>query len=140
MKEKRNFHQKVQELCDCYAETDPLREMSNISSDTDTQEAALKWLALASLHGINAGAKKISIRRSENGEVEVTAKYREARLPSPGKSTGEAILKAIREITYIDGEKGGLPLALGIRDSRVDLDITIKKEEGWENVTIRFPD
>ena len=140
MKEKRNLHLKVQELCDCYATTDPLKEMSKLKSEPDTQEAALKWLALAALHGINAGAKKISIRLSEGGEVEVTAKYREARLPSPGKATGGNILKAIREITHIDAEKGALPLALGIRDSRVDLDITLKKEEGEESVTIRFPE
>ncbi len=28
MKEKRNVHLKVQELCDCYATNDPLKEMS----------------------------------------------------------------------------------------------------------------
>ncbi len=140
MKEKRNFHLKVQELCDCYATTDPLKEMSIIEKDPDIQEAALKWLALAALHGINAGAKKISIRRSANGEVGVTAKYREATLPSPGSAAGEAILKTIRDITHIDTDKGSLPLALGIRDSRVDLDITVKKEEGDEHVTIRFPE
>lgn len=140
MKEKRNFHLRVQELCDCFATTDPLKEMSKLKTEPDTREAALKWLALAALHGINAGAKKISIRLSESGEVAVTAKYREAKLPSPGTATGGDILKAIREITHIDAEKGKLPLALGIRDSRVDLDITVKKEESGENVTIRFPE
>jgi len=140
MKEKRNLHLKVQELCDCFATTDPLKEMSELKNDPDTREAALKWLALAALHGINAGAKKISIRMSEAGEVEVTAKYREAKLPSPETTTGGDILKVIREITHIDADKGSLPLALGIRDSRVDLDITIKKEEGGESATIRFPE
>ena len=140
MKEKRNFHLKVQELCDCFATTDPLKEMSKLKSEPDTQEAALKWLALAALHGINAGAKKISIRISEGGEVEVTAKYREAKLPSPGTAAGENIFKAIREITHIEDASGTLPLALGIRDSRVDLDITVKKEESGQGVTIRFPE
>ena len=140
MKEKRNFHLKVQELCDCFATTDPLKEMSRLKNESDTEEAALKWLALAALHGINDGAKKISIRRSENGAVEVTAKYREAQLPSPGSAAGGKIVQALREITHIDTDEGKLPLALGIRDSRVDLDITIKKEEGDDTVTIRFPE
>ena len=58
MKEKRNLHLKVQELCDCYATTDPLKEMSNVKNDVDKDEAALKWLALAALHGVNHNAKK----------------------------------------------------------------------------------
>ena len=35
MKEKRNIHLKVQEMCDCYATTDPLKEMSEITADED---------------------------------------------------------------------------------------------------------
>ena len=54
MKEQRNVHLKVQELCDCYATNDPLKEMSEIKNDGDKEEAALKWLALAALHGVSA--------------------------------------------------------------------------------------
>ena len=57
MKEKRNLHLKVQELCDCYATNDPLQEMSVVKDDADQEEAAIKWLALASLHGVNNNAK-----------------------------------------------------------------------------------
>ena len=39
MKEKRNLHLKVQELCDCYATNDPLKEMSQIKTDSDTDES-----------------------------------------------------------------------------------------------------
>ena len=53
MKDKSNFHLKVQDLCDCFATTDPLKEMSEIMEDQNREEAALKWLALAALHGIN---------------------------------------------------------------------------------------
>jgi hypothetical protein len=49
MKEKRNVHLKVQELCDCYATNDPLKEMSVVQNGSDKEEAALKWLALAAL-------------------------------------------------------------------------------------------
>ncbi|CAB1076468.1 hypothetical protein D1AOALGA4SA_4264, partial [Olavius algarvensis Delta 1 endosymbiont] len=73
MKEKRNVHLKVQELCDCYATNDPLKEMSLVKNDGDKDEAAVKWLALAALHGVNNNAKEISITRSDSGEVSVTA-------------------------------------------------------------------
>lgn len=140
MKEKRNLHLKVQELCDCYATTDPLKGMSDIKSASDTDEAALKWLALAALHGITAGAEKISLSVDKTGEIRVTAKYREAELPSPGQAVGKKIIEALREITHIEGAKGELPLALGIRNSSVDLDIRLKSDEDYEKLTIKFPD
>ena len=45
MKEMRNLHLKVQELCDCFATTDLLREMSVVKDDSELDEAALKWIS-----------------------------------------------------------------------------------------------
>jgi hypothetical protein len=140
MKEKRSLHQKVQEMCDCYATTDPLVEMAKLAGDTDLQEAATKWLALAALHAINAGAHKISIRLGKDGGIEVTARYKEASLPSPGRAVGEKVLESIREITHIEGKKGAITLSLGVRDSSVDLGIKLKSDEDREKVSITFPD
>jgi hypothetical protein len=82
-KRSLSLHLKVQEMCDCYATTDPLKEMSDLPKDEDTQESALKWLALAILHGINDNAKKISLTQSK--------------LPSPGH---EAIAIASPHLCY----------------------------------------
>lgn len=139
MKEKRNLHLKVQELCDCYATTDPLKEMSNVKNDADKDEAALKWIALAALHGVNNNAKKISISRSADGKVTVKAKYREAELPTPGEAIGGKILESVREITHLEADKGKTPLALGIRDSSVELSVKVKTDNGQERVIIKFP-
>jgi hypothetical protein len=139
MKEKRNLHLKVQELCDCYATNDPLKEMSDIKADTDKEEAALKWIALAALHGVNDNAKEVTITRSSNGDIKVTARYREAELPSPGPEIGEQIMGAVREITHIEGEKGKSPLALGIREDSIGLKVKMKAKHGGERVTIEFP-
>ena len=139
MKEKRNLHLKVQELCDCYTTTDPLKEMSNVKDDMDKDEAALKWIALAALHGVNSNAKKITIFRSPDGEVAVKAKYRESELPTPGGVVGEKILEAVREITHLEGDKGKSPLALGIRDSSLELSVKLKSKDGSERVTLKFP-
>ncbi len=140
MKEKRNVHLKVQELCDCYATNDPLKEMSVVKNDGDKEEAAVKWLALAALHGINNNAKKVTITRSSDGEVRVTAKYRESELPSPGSDVGSKIMEAVREITHIEGQKGKTPLALGIRNDSIELQVKLKEKEGREKVTIKFPE
>ncbi len=140
MKEKRNVHLKVQELCDCYATNDPLKEMSVVKNDSDKDEAALKWLALASLHGVNNNAKAITISRSKDGEVRVTAKYRESELPSPGSEVGARIMEAVREVTHIEGDKGESPLSLGIRNDSIELQVKIKMKDDRENVTIEFPE
>ena len=140
MKEKRNIHLKVQELCDCYATNDPLKEMSEIKGESDQDEAAAKWLALAALHGVNDNAKEVTIRRSPDGNIKVTAKYREAELPSPGAEIGEKIMNAVREITHIEGGKGKSPLALGIREDSIELNIKMKSKGEGEKVTIKFPE
>jgi hypothetical protein len=139
MKDTKSLHLKVQELCDCFATTDPLKEMSVVKDDADTQEAALKWLALAALHGVNNNAKKISITRSDNGNVTVTAKYRKTDLPSPGVEIAEKIIATVAEIAHIEGDKGKTPLALGIRDSSIDLKLKLKTKDGGKKITLKFP-
>jgi len=138
MEDKRNLHLKVQELADCYASNDPLKEMSILPSDKDQEEAALKWIALAVLHGVNANAKKISLRRSKEGRVTVQAKYREILLPSPGPVVGSKILETFRAITHLEGKKGRIPLALGIRNDSLNLQIKLEREGDQETVTIDF--
>ena len=139
MKDKHSSHLKVQELCDCFATTDPLKEMSVLEKDEDKDEAALKWLALAILHGINANAKKISILRSRDGKVKVMSEYRKVDLPNPGSEIGGKIIEAVRGITHLEGEKGKTPLAVGIRDGSIEMNVKLKKEEGGESVTLKFP-
>ena len=140
MKDKLSLHLKVQELCDCYATTDPLKEMSELENDKNKDEAALKWLALSILHGINAGARKISILRSKGGKVKVTAEYRKADLPNPGSEIGEKIIEAVRRITYLEGDKGKTPLAIGVRDGSIEMRVKLRKEEDGESVTLKFPE
>ena len=140
MKDTESLHKKVQDLCDCYATNDPLKEMSIVREDVDKEEAALKWIALAALHGVNNNAKKISISRTADGNVQVTAEYRTTELPSPGPDVANNIFKAVRGITHIDGVKGKTALALGIRDNSIDLRVKVKQKEGREKISIKFPE
>ncbi|MES0446367.1 MAG: hypothetical protein ABUJ92_07450 [Desulfobacterales bacterium] len=140
MKDKGSLHLKVQELCDCFATTDPLKEMSVVKNDADKEEAALKWLALAALHGVNNNAEKISITRSDDGKVKVTAEYRKTDLPSPGPEVAEKIIEAMSGITHIEGDEGKTQLALGIRDSSIDLTVKMEKRGDEKKVTIKLPE
>jgi hypothetical protein len=139
MKDKRSLHLEVQEHIDCFANTDPLKEMSEITKDTDKDQAALKWMALAVLHGINFNAKKISLTTSADGTTTVQAKYREATLPSPGKEIGRNIVEAVRRITHFEGDKGKGPLALGVRNDNLEIGVKVERDEHGETVTFKFP-
>jgi hypothetical protein len=140
VREKETLHSRVQRLIDCFATADPLREMAALTGEADQQEAALKWLALAVIHGINSGAKEISVLRSEEGEVRVMAEYKKAELPSPGAGIGSSIMESLREITHLEGEKGKTLLAMGVRDGSVDLNVKLKRDGKGERLTLKFPD
>jgi len=43
-------------------------------------------------------------------------------------------------ITHIEGDKGKTLLALGIRDSSIDLKIKMKTKDGGKKITIKFPE
>jgi hypothetical protein len=113
--------------------------MSVVGKDKDPEEAALKWLALAALHGVGNNAKEITIRRNKKGEVRVLAKYRKTELPSPGADVGQKIMSAIREITHIEGNEGKTLLALGMRNDSLELKVKIKVQGAHEKVRIEFP-
>lgn len=140
MKDSGSLHLKVQEMCDCYATTDPLKEMSEIARETDKDEAALKWLSLAALHGVTHNARKIKLFLGNDGTVKVTAEYRGGDLPSPGPDVAGKIIEALTAITHLEGGKGKTPLALGIRDSSIELGVKMKAKEGGKKISIKFPE
>jgi hypothetical protein len=139
MKDKRSLHLKVQELCDCFATADPLQEMSRLGEEPDTEEGALKWLALAILHGINSNARKVTIRKMEDGQVRVTEKDSKSEWPVPKGAIADKIMEVMKGITHIEEEKGKTLLAIGIRDSSIEVKVKIKQDENGEKIKIKFP-
>ena len=138
MRDMGTPHQRMQELCDCFAETDPLREMALVSRDADKEEAALKWLALAVLHGIDRNAEKISLEKGGDGRVRAEAEYRDTELPSPGAEVGGKIIDAVRQMTHIEEKKGEIPFVVGIRDSSIEIRVKVEQEHGNEKITLKF--
>jgi hypothetical protein len=139
MKDTENLHKKVQEHCDCFATTDYLEEMAKVKTDTDKDDAAVKWLALTILHGVNNSAEEVTIYKDKEGKIKVTADYRDSELPSPGKEVAEKIFETVRSITHIEDKKGKTDLALGIRDSSITLKVKVKQSDDGDKITIKFP-
>ena len=140
MLDKRSLHAKVQEHADCLADTDLLAEMAGLVRERDSEEGALKWIALAVLHGIDRNAEKISLRREEGGAISVTAKYRKTELPGPPRAIGEKVFTVVKDITHIEGNMGRMPVVIGIRDGSIELEMRIDSNDGGEEVVLKFPD
>jgi hypothetical protein len=140
MLDKRTLHMKVQEHCDCFATTDLLGEMAGLTKEQDSEDGALKWIALAVLHGIDRNAKKIAIRSTAGGGISVTAKYRESELPKPPAAIGRKVFDVIKGITHIEGDKGKTPVVIGIRDSSIELEVKFGHDGDEEEVVLKFPD
>lgn len=146
--DKRSLHLKLQEYCDCYMETDPKNELvrlsrRGVSADVtgDPEEAALKFLGLTILYGLKENARKISLTRSKQGEsqlnVEAAGKYK---LLSPPRALTDKIFEVMRSITHLEAEQAREPLALGIRNDRLELGVEFDAAGGSKTLTLAFPE
>ena len=140
MLDKRSLHAKVQEQADCFASTDLLAEMAGLIREKDSGEGALKWLALAVLHGIDRNAEKISLHRDADGAISVTARYRKTELPKPPSAIGQKVFDVVRDITHIEGDKGRMAVVIGIRDSSIEMEIKLDHSESGDEVVLKFPE
>ncbi len=139
MKDSSNLHLKVQEMCDCFATTDPLQEMYEMAKAPVEDEGEIKWIALALLHGINSYAEKITLSAGKDGDMEVIVKYKKSELPSPPSETGKKVIEAIRNITHMEKKREKSILALGVRDSSMDLEIKTSRKGDRDIIKIVFP-
>lgn len=146
MKDDRNYHQRLQEFCDCFLETDPKQELEKaaqgISGDpsNDSEELAIKFLSLGIFYGAAEKAKKISIERSKDGKVLFSVESKEKyQLPPPSAGLADQVISIARAITHIDEAKGKEPVSFGLRNDRIDLTFQFDKKKGGEVFSILFP-
>jgi hypothetical protein len=147
IKDDRNYHQRLQEFCDCYLETDPKKELEKaakgVSGDPsgDLDELALKFLGLGIFYGAAEKAKKISLQRSKDGKVLFSIESRgEYQLPAPSLRVADRIISIARSITHIDEDQGREPVSLGLRNDRMDITFQFDRKAGGEFFHIIFPE
>lgn len=147
IKDDRNYHQRLQEFCDCYMETDPKKELEKtakgISGDPsgDLDELALKFFGLGIFYGASEKAKMISINKSKEGKVLFTVESRgQYQLPPPSPQVADRIIFIARAITHVDEDHGKVPVSLGLRNDRIELTFQFDQKAGGETFTILFPE
>ena len=147
IKADRNYHQRLQEFCDCYMETDPKKELERaakgISGDPsgDLDELALKFLGLGIFYGASEKAKKVSIQRSKEGKVLFTVDSRgQYQLDPPSTQVADRVISIARAITHMDKDHGKEPVSMGLRNDRMDITFQFDRKNGTESFSIFFPD
>ncbi len=146
-KNERNYHQRLQEFCDCYLETDPRKELEKaargISGDPggDLDELALKFLGLGIFYGVSEKAKQLTFQRSKDGRVLLTVESKDQyKLHPPGTQVADRIISIARTITHIDEDNGRQAVSMGIRNDRMELTFAFSRKEGDDKFTILFPE
>ena len=147
IKDDRSYHQRLQEFCDCFMETDPKAELEKASKGVlgdpggDLDELALKFLGLTIFYGASEKVARISLQRAKEGKVLFTVdgkgKYQ---LPPPTTKVADRIISIARSITHIDEDKGKEPVALGLRNDRIDITFQFERKEGGETFSVHFPE
>ena len=139
----RTPHLKLQEMCDCYLETDFSKQLTAMvsSKSTDIMEDGFKYLALTLLQATTEKAKKLSFNKRLNSTaVTVKTADREIELPSPSQELTNAIISIIRDILHLEEEKCESPLILGLKTGQLDLSVKVKRDKKEERLTIMFPE
>jgi hypothetical protein len=147
IKDERNYHQRLQEFCDCYMETDPKKELEKASKEIsgdpsgNLDELALKFLGLGIFYGASEKAKKVSIQRSKDSKVLFTVDAKgKYQLPPPPTQLADRVISIARAITHIDTDQGKLPVAMGLRNDRMDITFQFDRKGGEETFSISFPE
>jgi hypothetical protein len=136
-----NYHLKLQEMCDCYMETDYLAKMQDMvgAESNDIEEDAVKYMALAILYAITRKAEKLSLKK-KGDELSVRIKVNNKEdLPQPSAAVVDKVFQIMREILHIDEDKGEMDLSLGLRTGEVNVHVKVKGQGDKQSLKVKFP-
>ena len=136
-----NNHLKLQEMCDCYMETDFLSAMQGMTGadSTDIEEDAIKYLALAIMFAITQKAEKLSLKKKgEELKVKIKNGSKE-KLPLPAVAVMEKIFEIMRTILHIEEDKGEMEFSLGLRSGEVNVMVKVERKGDKQSLKIQFP-
>lgn len=147
MKDPESLHLKLQEYADCFSESDASRELEEISkkgaggdATGDMTDLALKYLSSAILHAIEEQAHKVQITREGpmEGECRLLGKT-EVLLPRPPTGLAKHMVSIIRCITDLEADNGRSKLAYGLRNDRLEIDVSVQKSGDREILGLALP-
>ncbi|MEW6444211.1 MAG: hypothetical protein AB1640_24975 [bacterium] len=148
MRDTGSLHLKLQEYADCYMESDPEKELEDISrkgvggdKTNDPAEVALKYLALAVIDGIERGARRIRIQSngSMNGSCSLILKSERVPLPAPPSGIAGLMVGIVRCITHLERDTGKSKLVYGLRNDQIEVDVEADRNGAEEEIILHLP-
>jgi hypothetical protein len=136
-----NYQLKLQEMCDCYMETDfneALQDMAGVES-RDVEEDAIKYLALAIMYAISEKAEKLSLKQKKD---ELSARIKNSdkkKLPVPSAEVMAKVFAIMRTILHIEEDRGEMELSLGLRSGEVNVMVNVERKKDKQSLKIEFP-
>jgi len=138
-----NLHLKLMEMCDCYLGTDYADTIQQVADapSADTQEDALRYLALALLLTLTEEARQLSLKRKKD-KITVTIKHdaEKIALRPPTRPVFDRIIAMMRTIIHLDEDKGGLPLTLGLKNDQIEVQVKMERTADKETLKVKFPE
>ena len=137
---ERNYHLKLQEMCDCYLETDFQKQLQTMTASTeeDLEESGVKYLSLLIMYSISERGRKLSLKKKDGAVSVILKADAKVRLPAPSAALFDKVAEIIRAVLHIEEDKGELPLSLGLRNAEVRLHVKVKRKPGKETIKIKF--
>ena len=138
-----NLHLKLIEMCDCYLETDFKAQIQRAATDEpgDLDEDSTKYLALAIMYALTEKADKLNLK-CKKGQVTVTMQQYgdKTALKAPSVEIFNRIVEMVRSILHLEEDKASMPLALGLRNGQVELQVKVERGSNKESLRFKFPD
>jgi hypothetical protein len=131
-------HLRLQQQIDCQLEVKPREALQEWETQgwqdepgTDGDEAPIRYMALCLLDAIEERAPRLAVDKDAGVTVYAETTYSLPKAPPHVIARG---LEILREISGLEGPSGQASLALGIRDS--SLEVILQKEAGRHVITI----
>ena len=136
-----NNHLKLQEMCDCYLETDFLSAMQDMAGtdSKEVEEDAIKYLALAIMYAITQKSEKLSLKKKgDDLKIKIKNGFKE-KLPNPSGAILDKIFEIMRGILHIEEDKGEMQFSLGLRSGEINVKVKVEKKGDKQSLKIKFP-
>jgi len=136
-----NYHLKLQEMCDCYMETDFLAKMQAMAGadSKDVEEDAIKYLALAIMFAITQKAEKLSFKKKAEELKAAIKNGSKEKLPVPSVAVLDKVFAIMRAILHIEDDKGEMDFSLGLRSGEVNVKVKVERDSDKQSLKIKFP-
>lgn len=138
-----SLQQKLQEMCDCYLETDFAAQLDAMTRkpSADLKEDAVKYLSLTLMYGLTEKARKVTLKRKgDKIRARIKAVEQKITLPQPAADLFDSVIDLVRGILHFESGGGSSLLVLGLRNSQLDLRVKLKEQEEKTSLTFAFPE